>query len=213
MTQRYARICAALGIGLPMIVAVVVDAQSGAETFMATMTVTTAGKMSVTAPVTITIDRKMPKAEADKLVTAFRSDGVTGIRRALAGVPPTGSIKLGNSEPVMARFTVERTSDKGRLLTIVCDRPILYLGAGLPDAMPKEGYDLALLDFEVDKAGNGAGVFAPAAKLSVTKDGRLMVQDYGGEPIRLTRCEESEVAEPSSCCHALGYLPDHTQPV
>jgi hypothetical protein len=53
-----------------------------------------AGGAEATAPVTITIDRKMPEAEADKLVAAFKSGGAAGLRKALVGVAPTGSVQL-----------------------------------------------------------------------------------------------------------------------
>ena len=46
---------------------------------------------------------------------------------------------------------------QGALLTIVTDKPILQLGAGVPGAKPKEGYDFAIIDLEVNSAGTGSG--------------------------------------------------------
>ena len=115
----------------------------------------------------------------------FRTGGAAALRKALTGVPPTGSVTLGTGAATPTRLTIERRTDKGRLITIVADKPILALGAGLPDAKPKTDYDFAVVDLEVDDSGSGAGQFAPAAKISVNK-GAFVVSDYSSELIRLT---------------------------
>jgi hypothetical protein len=159
--------------------------QAQSETFKATASVKTAGGASATAPVTIKIDRKMSQAEADKLGAAFKAGGVAGLKSALQGVAPTGSIQLGAGKPVPTRITIERTTDKGRLLTLVTDTPIFFLGSGLPDAKPKAGYDLGLVDIEIDAKGHGTGTLAPAAKIAAIQ-GAFTVQDYGAELVKLT---------------------------
>ncbi len=166
-------------------------AQSGAETFTATATVKTAGGATATAPVTIVVSRKMPQAEADKLTAAFTSGGAAALRKALTGVAPTGSIKIGNGEATPTRLAIERTTDKGRLLTMVADKPILHLGAGVPGAKPKEGYDFAVVDIEVDSTGAGAGTLAPAAKIRVN-GGAFVVEDYGGEQVKLAGVKKAK---------------------
>ena len=67
------------------------------------------------------------------------------------------------------RFTIERATGDGRLLTILADRPLLFVGAGVPGAKPKEGYDFAVIDIEVDAKGNGSGTIAPAAKIRLNR--------------------------------------------
>ena len=167
------------------------SAQAGAETFTATATVKTAGGATATAPVTIVVSRKMAQAEADKLTAAFTSGGAAGLRKALSGVPPTGSIKVGNGEATPTRLAIERTTDKGRLLTLVADKPILHLGAGVPGAKPKDGYDFAVLDIEVDASGSGSGTLAPAAKIRVN-GGAFVVEDYGGEQVKLAGVKKAK---------------------
>lgn len=157
----------------------------GRETFAATATVKGAGGASATAPVTVTVDHKMSKSEADKFAEAFRAGGAAGLRKALEGVKPTGSVTLGKGAAVPARLTIERPMEKGRLITIVTDKPLLFLGASLPDAKAKAGHDFGVLDLEVDAAGNGTGTLAPAAKITV-KGGAFVVEDYGSELVRLT---------------------------
>jgi len=161
------------------------SAQAGRETFKATATVKTASAATTTAPVTITVDRKMSESEADTLKAAFTAGGAAALRKALAGVPPTGSLQLGGGAPTPTRLTIERPTDKGRLLTIVTDKPVLFLGAGVPGAKPKEGYDFAVVDLEIDATGAGSGTLAPAAKITL-KQGAFTVEDYASELVKLT---------------------------
>jgi hypothetical protein len=157
----------------------------GAETFTATAEVKTAGAATTTAPVTIVVDRKMEPSEAERMTGAFKTGGVAALRKALVGVKPTGTVRLGAGTPTPTRLTLERPTDKGRLITIVADQPLLFLGAGVPGAKPKEGYDFAIIDIEVDAAGSGSGTLAPAAKVTV-KQGVFVVEDYAAELVRLT---------------------------
>jgi hypothetical protein len=190
MRVRQLTLCGVLASTVFVAAASVVNGQAG-ETFTATATVKTAGGASATAPVTITVDRTMPQAEADGLVAAFKSGGVAGLRKALTGVAPTGSVTLGSGKPTPTRIAIERTTDKGRLLTIVSDTPILFLGAGVPEAKAKAGYDFAVVDLEVDAKGSGAGTIAPAAKI-VLKNGAFVVEDFASELVKLTAVSKKQ---------------------
>jgi hypothetical protein len=180
-----------LAVSTAAVVAVYAQAEPGAETFAATATIKTAGGATATAPVTIVISRKMSQSETDRLLAAFKTGGAPALREALASIPPTGSVRLGSGAPTETRLTLERPTDKGRLLTIVTDQPILYVGAGLPGAKPKEGYDFAVIDLEVDAAGRGAGTLSPAAKVKVS-NGAFVVDDYTTEIIRLTDVKKAK---------------------
>jgi hypothetical protein len=160
-------------------------AQAVPETFTATATVKTASGATATAPLTIAVDRKMSPTEADSLIAAFKTGGAAALRKALVGVAPTGSVRLGNGNPTPTRLTLERLTDKGRLLTIVTDQPIALLGAGLPGAKAKEGYDFGIIDIEVDAKGQGSGTLSPAAKVTV-KQGVFVTEDYASELVRLS---------------------------
>ena len=166
-------------------------AQAGSETFTATATVKTAGGATASAPVTIVVDRKMSQSEADKFMAAFKAGGAAELRKALTGVKPTGSVKIGSGALTPTRLTIERRTDKGRLITIVVDQPLLFLGAGAPGAKPKEGYDFAVIDLEVSDAGTGSGVISPAAKIS-TNQGAFVVSDYSSEQIQLTKVAKAK---------------------
>ena len=160
------------------------QAQTGPETFTATATVKTGGGATATAPVRIAVDRVMPQAEADTYAAAFRKGGAADLRKALTGVKPTGSVTIGTQPSTPTRITFERRTDKGRLITIVTDAPLLFLGAGTPGAKPKEGYDFAVIDLEVSDQGRGSGVMSPAAKIGL-KDTAFVVTDYSIELVQL----------------------------
>ncbi len=165
--------------------------QAGPEAFTATAEVKTAGGASASAPVTLTIDRKMSQSEAEALVAAFKTGGAAALRKALAGTAATGSVQLGTGKATPTRFTLERPTGDGRLLTIVTDQPLLFLGAGMPGAKPKEGYDFGVIDIQVDAKGGGSGTLAPAARLRVNQ-GAFVVEDYGAEMIRLTAVKKTK---------------------
>lgn len=175
---------AMLSLAVPAAAVPIVNVQADAETFTATATVKTAGAATATAPITIVVERKMSQEEADRLLTAFTAGGAPALRKALVGVAPTGSVRLGNAAPTPTRILLERYTDKGRLLTMVADQPILFLGAGVPGATPKEGYEFSVIDIEVDESGRGSGTLAPAAKVTA-KQGVFVVDDYAAELVRL----------------------------
>ena len=165
--------------------------QAAAEVFTATAAVKTAEGGSATAPVTLTIDRKMSPSEADSLVAAFKAGGAAALRKGFVGVPPTGTVRIGAGSVTPTRFTIERPTGAGRLLTILTEQPLLFVGAGVPGAKPQEGYDFAVIDIEVDADGNGSGTLAPAAMLRVNQGG-LVVYDYGAEVVRLTAVRKTK---------------------
>jgi hypothetical protein len=163
----------------------VAAAAQAPEKYTATAAIKAAGGAAATAPVTIEITRKMSEKEAEALTSAFKTGGAAALRKALNGVTPTGSIAIGAGKPIATRLTIERASDRGRMLTIVTDQPLALIGAGLPGAKPAAGFDFGIVDFVVDGSGNGAGTMSPAAKVTV-KQGAFVVDEYSGELIRLT---------------------------
>ncbi len=166
-------------------------AAAAAETFTATATVKAAGGATATAPVTIVIERKTSEAEAERLRAAFESGGAAALRKALAALAPTGSIQLGSGSKAVTRLTLERPTDKGRLLTILSDEPVLFLGAGVPGAKPKDRDAFTLLDIEVAPTGSGSGTLAPAAKIAL-KGGAFVVADYASELVLLTDVKQQK---------------------
>ena len=172
MTGTYRMIGATVLSGALLMTPASPRGQAAAEVFTATASVKTAGGASASAPVTITIDRKMPQSEADSLVAAFKTGGAAALRKALVGDHAHRHGSDWHRQATPTRFTIERVTGDGRLLTILTDQPLAFLGAGVPGAKPKEGYDFAVIDIEVDAKGSGSGTIAPAAKIKI-ESGRV----------------------------------------
>jgi hypothetical protein len=68
---------------------------------------------------------------------------------------------------------------------------LLFVGAGVVGAKPKEGYDFAVIDIEVDAKGSGSGTIAPAARIKMNQ-GAFVVEDYGVEVVRLTAVKKTK---------------------
>ena len=165
--------------------------QAAAEVFTATAAAKGAGGAALSAPVTITIDRKMTQSEAESLVAAFKTGGAAALRKGLLAGAPTGSVRIGSGSTTPTRFTIERSIPDGRLLTILTAEPLLFIGAGVPGAKPKEGYDFAVIDIQLDAKGSGSGTLAPAAKLRMNQ-GAFVVEDYGVEVVQLTAVKKTK---------------------
>jgi hypothetical protein len=174
----------AVGIGL---IASLAGAQpSSPQVLKATATLEREGGATITAPVVLSIKRIMSEFEANKYANAYRRGGEAALRAALVDIPTTGTVTVGRSKPVPTRITIERKSDKGRQLTIITDKPLLFLGASLPDAKPKTGYNFAVIDLLFDDEGGAAGTMATAAWIKLDPQGAFTVQDYSGDVIKLT---------------------------
>jgi hypothetical protein len=184
MTTMRQILAVSVTVGTCLALAGQASAQSG-EAFTATGSVKTAGGAAASAPVTITVDRKTPTAEAETLVKAFVTGGPAALRKALVGVPNAGTITVGAGAAKPIRIAIERATSGGRLLTLVADQPVLFIGGSLPNAKPKEGYDFAVVDLQLDAKGGGSGVMAPAARVKALQ-GAFIVEDYGAEMVTLS---------------------------
>ena len=189
MSTRQITLCTLLSFAALVSIAAATSIQTGAETFSATAAIKAAGGAAATAPVTITVTHKMSQAEADKYTGAFAKGGVAALRKSLTGVAPTGSIQIGSGKPAPTSLTLERPSDRGRLLTIVTSQPLMFIGAGLPEAKAKEGFDFGIVDLVVADNGTGSGTMSPAAKVTV-KQGVFVIDEYSGELVRLTNVKK-----------------------
>jgi hypothetical protein len=191
MTVTYRTIGATVLSGTLLMTPATSRGQAAGEVFTATAAVKTPSGAAATAPVTIAVDRKMPQSEVDALVAAFKTGGAAALRKGLAGVKPTGTVRVGAGEVMPTRFTLERVTGEGRLLTILTDKPLLFVGGSAPGAKPREGYDFAVIDIEVDGKGTGSGTIAPAAKIKMNQ-GAFVVEDYGAEVVRLTAVKKTK---------------------
>ena len=159
-------------------------AQAPGETFVATASVR-GPSGTQTAPVTIVLTRFTTDQERTTVVDALKSGGTPAVVERLKAMEDVGYIEVGERRSPL-KYAYARAAGSGRLITVISPTPIAHLGAGLPDAKPKAGFDLALALLELPSSGSGTGELAPAAKVKVTGAGAIETEDYGAEVVRLT---------------------------
>lgn len=162
-------------------------AQATAETFTATASVSTPTGTKA-APVTVVITRRTTEQERAKVADALRTGGTPAVAALLKTMPDVGYVEIGGSRPSL-KYAFERPTGAGRLVTVVAAAPIAYLGADIPGAKPKAGFDLALVLLDLPSSGTGTGELAPAAKVRLTDAGAIQTEDYGSEVVRLTNVQ------------------------
>jgi hypothetical protein len=188
-TQQCVRSSRISRIGLLVLVSVLwvmplARAQS-TETITATAHVKTKGGVEASAPVTITVDRFSTETERNELLAALKQGGTAAVRKLLGTRQQVGSVKVGTTVTPI-KYVYARTTAAGRLITAVTGSPIAFVGAGLPDAPPKTGFDLGLVLLDLATSGSGQGELVPATKVRVNEQGALVTDDYSGEVFQLS---------------------------
>jgi hypothetical protein len=159
------------------------------KTITATATVKTSGGVAATAPVTLLVDRMSTDTERDEILTALRKGGTEGVRNLLVTRSQLGSIKVGNVLTAV-KYISERTTADGRLITALTGSPIAFVGAGVPGAKLKSGFDLGLVILVVAAAGAGHGELMPATKVRLDEQGAIVTDGYSDEVVRLSNVVE-----------------------
>jgi len=179
---------AALGIGVIAAAVLAISAATGAaqkrgETFTADASVARPNGTVASAKLTAVVDSFASDAERDALITAVKHGG-TAARDLLASRKSAGSIQVGSTQTPI-RYAYARSAGSGRLITLITAEPIHFVGGDLPDAKPKDGYDLGLVLLDLSSS-KGSGEVAPAAKVKVDAQNAVVTDDYGAEVVRLT---------------------------
>ena len=74
----------------------------------------------------------------------------------------------------------------GAIAVVVTDKPVFFVAGGRADAKPRTGYEVALVQIQLDATGQGRGTMAAAARVRPDGDGGVLLDDYAEEPIQLT---------------------------
>jgi hypothetical protein len=156
---------------------------TGPETFNGKARIST-GPAVADAYVTIQIDQYTPEKELSSMQQALQSGGSSGFVNALKKAPVAGHLKAGD-KTFTIRWARQRDTSKGRVISVVTDAPVYFVGAGLPDAQARAGFDVAVAQITVDTAGLGDGTIALAAKVKPDGNNGVEVQDYATEPVKL----------------------------
>jgi hypothetical protein len=153
------------------------------ESFTANAQFQGAGGAAATT-IKIRIDRYTPDAERDAVVQALQQGGYQGFVTALRKAPVVGTVSMGGSS-FDIRWARATPIKDARKIVLVTDKPMYFVGAGNPNAKPREGFDVGVLSFDVDSVGMGFnGQMAAAAKVKPGTNGPE-VSDYADKMIEL----------------------------
>lgn len=133
----------------------------------------------------IIVDRYTAGDDRKAMTDALRHGGYPGFVNALRKAPAVGRVELGD-ESFIIRWAREEATAKGRVITIVTDTPVYFVGGGRVGAKPREGFELAVIRLTVDDFGTGTGTMAAAARVKADREGDVSVEDYADEPVKLT---------------------------
>jgi hypothetical protein len=155
----------------------------GPETFTANAQVQGAAGAAATT-LRIQIDRYTPDFDRNSVEEALKTGGYPKFLTALRQAPVVGSVSMGDQQFAI-RYARQQATPKGRTISIVTEKPVYFVGGGSADAKPRAGYEVAVLQFNVDEVGLGSGKMAAAARVRPGGDTGVQIDDYGSEPIDL----------------------------
>lgn len=160
--------------------AAVVAAQG--SSYSAVASIKTAGGVSSTAPVSVTVDRLATDAQRDELVAAIKKGGTEAAHAWLAKQPDAGSLQVGARKTAI-KYAYRRAMGDGGLVTVATANPIAFVGAGVPGAKSTSGFLLGIALLTVPGSGEGSGEMSPAAKVKVDKDGAIVTEDFNPQEL------------------------------
>jgi hypothetical protein len=153
--------------------------------------VTSEAGLAGAAYVDIHIDKYSADKDRDAMVATFKSGGYPALVTALRKAPQVGTVKVGADTFVVRWAREERSGENKRTISVVTDKPMLFVGGGSVTAKSREGYELAVIQFDMDDSGNGSGTMAAAAKIKPGGPNGFEIDDYADQPIKLTTITRS----------------------
>jgi hypothetical protein len=159
-----------------------VRAQSYPRTLVASAAVSGANG-ALTGTVTIHVDELMQDVDFKQVADALQYSGYLQFLPALRKLPEIGYVQIGDRKTALKYARVRPGASP--LLVLGTDRPIFFVGGGAPDAKPRAGYEVGVIELDIDAKGNGKGTMAGAARVKRGPDGGPIVDDYAEAPIQL----------------------------
>ena len=164
------------------------------EVFTATANAKNAsGAMSGTLD--IRVNRYTPDFDRKTVEEALRLGGYPRFLTTLRNAPEVGQLVLGGSQPYAIRYARERLEAGNRTIVLVTDRPVFFVTGGrAADAKPRAGYEVALVQIQLDGTGQARGTMAGAARVRPDGEGGVLLDDYADQPITLTNVVRKSMA-------------------
>ena len=177
----------ALLLGVPVFIgAQAAPPATGApEIFSATAQAKNA-KGAVSGTLEVRLKRYTPDFDRKTVETALKEGGYPGFLLALRNAPEVGQLVLAGSAPFAIRYAREKVDAGGRTVLFVTDKPVYFIGGGhSAGSKPRAGYEVAVVQIQLDEKGQGRGTMAAAARVKLDGDGAVLLDDYAEEPIAL----------------------------
>ena len=154
------------------------------ETFVAKAEVRSGETAVGSAPVTIQVDRYTKDSDRTVMENALKHGGYPGFLTAVRKAPAVGYVEAGGKKFTI-RWARQVPDGEDRTISVVTDAPIFFIGGGRPDAKPRAGYELAVLQLKMDSSGIGEGSMAAAARVKPGGPTNVQVDQYADQPIKL----------------------------
>lgn len=172
-------------IALAFSAALVLSTAAFAETQFTANLVAPAGTARHTgsSPVMIHIDHYTSDAETQRLAGILQRKGPNALRDALWN-QEAGYIRIGGSlgYPIAAARSHPQP-DGGTLIRLMIDRPIAQWE--VIDNLRTVDYPFAFIEIKLGPNGEGDGDFYQAAKVSLTGNDQLHIDNYSPQPLKL----------------------------
>jgi hypothetical protein len=159
----------------------------GAEDYPLSLTMdasANSGTATVTAQVTIRVERLMADAARTRVSDELKHGGYTNFLRALRPLPVVGAVET-SGRKVDLRYAHEQRDESGRRLVLVADQPLFFLNAD-PGKI-RAGYELTIVELRFDGKGSASGTMAGAARVKPAPDGSVVLDDFAVAPVKLAQ--------------------------
>ena len=177
----------ALLLGVPIWVGAQAARPNTPEIFSGTAEAKNA-KGAVSGALEVRLNRYTPEFDRKTVEAALKEGGYPRFLLALRNAPEVGQLVLAGGEPFSIRYAREKVEAGGRTIVLVTDKPVFFIGGGRnASTKPRAGYEIGVLQIQLDGKGQGSGTMAAAARVRPDGDGGVLLDDYAEEPIALTK--------------------------
>ena len=139
---------------------------------------------SVATTVQIHILKYTEERDRKALLAALVKNGYQAFLPALRAVPTVGYVQI-KEQKWNLKWAHQQQTESGQSVTVATDQPIFFVGGGNPDAKPRQGFEVAVIEFQIDNAGLGTGTMTAAARVKPGGDDGVLIEDYAAKPIKL----------------------------
>jgi hypothetical protein len=153
------------------------------EVYTATLEVK--GQATASTTIRIELQRLTPDRDREPIEKGLKFGGYPAFLAALRKGRKVGTVATSDKTWTI-RWASARPTPAGRRIVLITDQPMFFLGGGAMDAKPRAGYEIGVIQMELDASGAGTGSVAAAAKVKPGEDG-VVVDDYGDQRIEITK--------------------------